>query len=113
MTNGITVNYNAGTSITISPGFTAEAGVTFSAGIAGYNVGIEEVYAERFAIANYLNPFSNKTQVIYYLEKHTQVSLYISDLMGRPVAILIEGEKQSVGEHKVDFSIRSGLFSIY
>lgn len=113
LSSGISVDYKAGSIIILSPGFTAEAGVTFSASIAGCNVGIEEVYAERFAIANYPNPFQEQTQIIYYLDAPSNVNLYLTDVMGRPVADLVNSKRQGIGEHKVNFSAKNLSPGIY
>jgi hypothetical protein len=61
---------------------------------------------------NYPNPFNPDTKIHYELKSHGQVRLAVYDLMGREVAVLVEGV-QNAGSHTVAFSgagFRSGIY---
>lgn len=52
---------------------------------------------------NYPNPFNPKTTISYSLPQHSFVTLRVYDILGKEVAILINGE-QSAGNYSIDFS---------
>ena len=58
----------------------------------------------RFALSqNYPNPFNPSTQILYTLTNSSKVRLTVFDLLGRQVAVLVDGV-QSAGQHTVQFS---------
>jgi hypothetical protein len=64
----------------------------------------------QFALSqNYPNPFNPSTNIQYTLESRGKVRLAVYDLLGREVAVLVDGY-QNVGTHQVVFS-RAGLSS--
>ena len=52
--------------------------------------------------ANYPNPFASATTLTYALRRPADVSLKVYDLLGREVAVLLEG-RQPAGLHEVPF----------
>jgi hypothetical protein len=61
---------------------------------------------------NYPNPFNPVTEIVYDLPEAGTVSLKVFDLMGREVAVLVNGEK-SAGQHTISFDARdlpSGMY---
>lgn len=61
---------------------------------------------------NYPNPFNPSTAISYSLDKTSEVSLEVYDLMGRKVATLVNG-KQNAGEQKINFdasNLSSGIY---
>jgi hypothetical protein len=49
---------------------------------------------------NYPNPFNPSTTIEYAVPKSGSVSLVVYDLLGRVVAVLVEGERPA-GRHRV------------
>jgi enediyne biosynthesis protein E4 len=67
----------------------------------------------RFALLqNYPNPFNPKTNIRFVLAKSSVVSLKVFDVLGKQVASLVEGWRES-GEHIVEFGdehLASGVY---
>ena len=61
---------------------------------------------------NYPNPFNPNTTISYQLPEVTKVRLSVFDILGREVAVLVNGI-QSVGEHQFNFdasNLPSGMY---
>jgi hypothetical protein len=61
---------------------------------------------------NYPNPFNPTTTITYSIPKESQVNLIIYDVMGREVAVLVNGRQQA-GAYEVKFdaaSLASGTY---
>jgi hypothetical protein len=61
---------------------------------------------------NYPNPFNPATNISYALKSNGKVRLSVYDVMGREVAVLVDGI-QSAGNHEVQFSganLTSGIY---
>lgn len=61
---------------------------------------------------NYPNPFNPSTTISYTIQNRTQVDLSVYDLLGRKVAVLVDGV-QNAGEHVLSFSgadLPSGIY---
>lgn len=68
----------------------------------------EEEVVEAFYLAqNYPNPFNPVTTIVYEMRMPRRVKLEVYDVLGRAVAILVDGEK-NMGIHQVRFDA-SGL----
>jgi hypothetical protein len=67
----------------------------------------------RFELAqNYPNPFNPSTKIQYTLKNTGNVRLSVYDLLGREVAVLVNGVR-SAGSHEVTFSrpdLGSGVY---
>ena len=73
---------------------------------------LETVYREGIVLDNYPNPFNPETTIRYFLPKAMPVTLKVFDVLGREVAILIEGE-EAPGIHYVLFDashLGSGVY---
>ncbi len=51
----------------------------------------------------YPNPTDGKATIEYILDKETELSVYITDLLGKKIATLISNERQEKGSHQLDF----------
>lgn len=54
-------------------------------------------------VNNYPNPFTNETTIEYTLPTAQPVSLFITDMMGKKVATLLNNEQQTKGQHMITF----------
>lgn len=71
---------------------------------ADYNVGFNEYFENGMRLSqNVPNPFGNGTMIVYQLENDADVSMEITDITGKTVAVYNEGHKPA-GEHAVQFS---------
>jgi hypothetical protein len=61
---------------------------------------------------NYPNPFNPVTEIAYDLPEAGTVSLKVFDLMGREVAVLVDGEKPA-GQHTIRFDARDLPSGVY
>ena len=61
---------------------------------------------------NYPNPFNPATQITFQLTKKSNVVLKVYNLLGKEVAILVDGQKEA-GKHKINFDagdLPSGMY---
>ena len=61
---------------------------------------------------NYPNPFNPSTTISYELPEPTRVQLNVFDMLGREVAVLVDGEK-AAGRHAVRFNAEGLTSGIY
>jgi hypothetical protein len=52
---------------------------------------------------NYPNPFNPSTTIAFALREPSVVTVRVYDLLGRPVASLVEGEEMEAGEQTIEF----------
>ena len=121
-----TVVFDAGVSVTLSPGFTAAAGSTFTAKIGGCTAAplaptVVEARTEELKasiqenLVIYPNPLSESTTIAYELVNSTEVSVLVMDLKGKQVANLVNSAKQDAGTYYVNFDasdLTSGLYIV-
>jgi hypothetical protein len=53
-------------------------------------------------VQNYPNPFNPATTIVYTLDRPGRVNLTVTDVLGREIAVLVEG-RQMAGKHEVRF----------
>lgn len=115
------VTYIAGESIILDAGFSVMYGASFSALIApveqpSQNVvdNNQDLGKDEFDVTVYPNPFSDDTQIEYWLAESSKVSLIVYDNRGILVSRLLDNESQSGGRHKITFNskdLTSGLYN--
>jgi hypothetical protein len=73
----------------------------------------DEYQNQILSLKNYPNPFSETTQIHYYVPQSGIVSLEIYNINGQKVASLIANEKQSKGMKQIPFckdNLQSGIY---
>ncbi len=78
--------------------------------IMGHNLDVNE--QQLFELKNAPNPAQNKTIISYKLPENTKVNLFIHDISGRIIRVLID-EKQLEGKHQIEWDINnlpSGMY---
>jgi hypothetical protein len=69
---------------------------------------------EEFALSqNYPNPFNPSTKITYTLKSNGKVRFSVYDLLGREVAVPVNNERKTAGQHEVTFdaaNLPSGVY---
>jgi len=105
------VEYKAGRSVTLLPGFEARTGSNFTAVIKSVDIGKEG--DNKLQLIAYPNPFEQSATIEYYLPIEGKVNLWITDTQGRVVGQLVQGENQAAGKHSLEWrpqSISAGIY---
>ncbi|MEM9887191.1 MAG: S8 family serine peptidase [Bacteroidota bacterium] len=125
ITNGLNVNYEAGTVITLTTGFHAESGATFSALIKACPIISNDAVVENrgdmilskiLALRAYPNPFQENLTIDYELIEAANTQIFITDLQGKQVAELQANTWQENGKHHITWHAPnhfSGLYFLY
>jgi len=61
----------------------------------------------------YPNPFSQQSTIEYMLTNESAVTIFVSDITGKVVANLSNGEKQHIGSHQATFNAKGLSSGIY
>ena len=104
-----TVEYRAGRSVTLQPGFEARTGSTFTAAIKPVDANGERP----LQLAAFPNPFEQTTTIEYYLPADGTVNLWITDAQGKVVGQLVQGENQPAGRHRIDWKPGAAASGVY
>ncbi|GAB3954743.1 hypothetical protein GCM10028805_40630 [Spirosoma harenae] len=105
------VEYKAGKSVTMLPGFIAHNGSRFVAEIKPVS---GETGAETsLKLAASPNPFQHSTTIKYYLPADGKVNLWITDAQGKVVGQLVTSETQSAGSHTVEWTPNTLTDGVY
>jgi hypothetical protein len=86
--------------------------ITISPGSALSNGEESELPNQYFLSQNYPNPFNPSTVINFQLPENTRVSLRVFDMLGREVAMLVNGQVEA-GYHSVNFdagNLASGVY---
>lgn len=98
------VDYKAGQSVVLLPGFEAKAGSVFVAHVGEVSIiATVEGQPEPLTIQAYPNPFEETTTISYTLSKSARVTLFISDVKGAVVGQLVDNQLQEAGRHDVEW----------
>jgi len=129
----VTVVYDAGRAVKLNPGFHAKRGSNFHAFIDGCggitspildrsDVSASEEASEldniqslptEFTLYNYPNPFTGQTTIEYNLPNDSPVTLTVTDLAGKRIAVLANHEQQERGIHTITFNADNYPTGIY
>ncbi len=104
-----TVDYQAGRSVTLLPGFEARNGSTFAAFIKPVSNAPSSVAGSEFPLrlSAYPNPFERTTTIEYDLPAGGSVNLWIIDAQGKIVGQLVQDEVQEAGRHRLEWTPES------
>ena len=110
-----TVDYQAGRSVTLLPGFEARSGSTFAAFIKPVSSSPSSVAGSEFPLrlSAYPNPFERSTMIEYDLPADGNVNLWITDTQGKIVGKLVQDEVQSAGRHYLEWTPTSVSPGVY
>ena len=104
-----TVEYRAGRSVTLQPGFEAKAGSTFTARVQPVDANGEH----SLQLAVFPNPFEQTTTIEYDLPADGIVNVWVTDAQGKTVGQLVQGENQPAGRHRIDWKAESAASGVY
>lgn len=100
------VTMKAGEYIKLLPGFTAKYGCDFLAIIDDCNNASAPKIGSltnALTLRNFPNPFSGKTTIEFELPNDSKATLFVTDMIGKKVATLLDNEAQAKGYHTVNF----------
>jgi len=127
ISNNATVTYVAGQSITLTDGFHAQPGVTFTARIEPCAQAIAPLVESRSEEAPIIrsdnlrlevqpNPFTDQTQLLYDLPEAGAVTIAVYNNVGQLVRLLHNSQQQAAGPHQLRFdrdNLPSGMYYIH
>lgn len=105
-----TVDYQAGQSITLLPGFEAKTGSLFSASIKPISGKEGDIALKLLASPN---PFEQSTTIQYYLPADGKVNVWVIDAQGKMVDQLVNEETQAAGVHKMEWKPAAAGSGVY
>ncbi|GAB4048002.1 T9SS type A sorting domain-containing protein [Spirosoma litoris] len=97
------VEYRAGKSILLNPGFEAKAGSIFAAHTEYTAINLGDGHSDHLLIKTYPNPFVEKTTIVYQLASTAVTNLFISDAEGKVVGRLVNNQLQQAGRYEVEW----------
>ncbi len=105
----IIVDYQAGKSVTMLPGFEARSGSTFTAEIKLVSGGEEN----SLRLAAFPNPFEQATTIEYYLPSAGKVNIWVTNTQGQVVGRVVQDEEVPAGRHQIEWKPNSIAAGIY
>ncbi|UFH55981.1 T9SS type A sorting domain-containing protein [Spirosoma sp. KNUC1025] len=105
------VEYRAGSSIVMMPGFEARRGSIFTANIKPVTIGKEGDV--KLQLTAFPNPFEHTTTIDYYLPADGKVNMWIVDAQGKIIERLVNEESQTAGQHRLEWKPQMASPGIY
>ena len=97
------VEYRAGKSVLLTPGFEAKAGSVFAAHTEYIGINLGEGHSDHLLVMTYPNPFVERTTVVYQLASTAYASVFISNTEGKVVGRLVDNQLQQAGRYEVEW----------
>jgi len=115
---GANVTYDAGGFVCLNPGFNAEYTSNFLAIIDGCRgeFKIPDSRIDEFAKVHFVvqpNPFREQCTIAYGLVEDENVTISISNIMGKNLITLVNNEQKVTGNHQVNFNAKDFPPGIY
>ncbi len=116
------VTYTAENFIYLNPGFVAdaanssvfEASIFWCSGIGPIGGKTDQqITEEGVTLKNYPNPFTGQTTIEFTLPSDSPVNLFVSDVTGKQIAVLLNGESTTEGKHQITFNAQSYPAGMY
>ncbi|MEM1328197.1 MAG: lamin tail domain-containing protein [Bacteroidota bacterium] len=116
--SGTTVVFDARSMITLTPGFAAEAGSTFTAMIGGCAPNVVPEIETRTQIVDldtrlYPNPTYDQTTIELTLPTATEVTITLFDMNGRALQNLLPTQILVEGEHRIEQTLSNVVAGTY
>ena len=109
-----TVEYQAGQSVTLLPGFEARNGSAFTATIKPITGSTTVAKSEvPLKLTAFPNPFDQATTIEYSLPADGKVNLWVTDAQGKIVGQLVQDEHQTAGKHQIEWKPQSIVSGVY
>ncbi len=103
------VEYRAGKTVQLLPGFEAKSGSVFLATVRPvFSEGEKTLHLSAFP-----NPFEHVTTIEYYLPADGKVDLWILDAQGVRVRQLIKDQSQAAGMHRIEWNADDAVPGVY
>ena len=96
---GATAHYTAGQSVTLQPGFTAQAGSVFQATISPVDSRNVAETGETLTVSLFPNPLKTAATLTYNLPEATRVTHTLTDVQGRPIRQISGPVAELAGRH--------------
>ena len=110
-------DYQAGQSITLMPGFSAERGASFTAQVKSCSCDQNSLFTEadvnQLTLTAYPNPFVETTVIRYRLSEASPVNLSLFNEQGKIVDVLVNNEIQEAGLHEYTYRNSTATTMIY
>lgn len=111
---GNQVEYKAGQSVVLQPGFEAKTGSVFLAHTGTVlPVTVTESKQNALFVDVYPNPFEQNTTISYIVTKSDRTSLSILDIEGRLVRQLVDSQYQEAGSYVIEWQADPIVAGIY
>lgn len=105
----IDLEYRAGKTVVLLPGFEAKTGSVFVANVRPVLANAEK----GLELTAYPNPFEQTTTISYYLPADGKVNLWIVDTQGKLIQRLINNQEQAAGKHEFNWHADSESSGVY
>jgi len=100
------VEYRAGQSVELLPGFQAKAGSVFVAHI-------QTESTTDLQLTAYPNPFERSTTIDFVLPESGKINLYVIDAKGQIIERLLENSSQGAGKHTIEWKAENQSSGVY
>lgn len=105
----IDIEYRAGKTVVLLPGFEAKTGSVFVANVRPVSANVEK----GLELTAFPNPFEQTTTISYYLPANGKVNLWIVDAQGKLIHRLIDDQEQTAGKHEINWDASSASSGVY